>query len=116
MRACENLSCCVSTGIHDGLTFGYGTLDDNGYWQYPCAPCARENEKNNPQDFPCWPFDWDGAKKDCYIWDKLAAVLGKEYMKNPRPMGPSREGSSRCQSFSIASGGHREYCTCDTCF
>lgn len=24
-----------STGIHDGLTCGYGKLSDNGFWQYP---------------------------------------------------------------------------------
>lgn len=31
-------------------------------------------------------------------------------------MGPSHNGSTRCESFSIASGGHREHCTCDVCF
>jgi len=25
----------TSTGIDDGLTFGYGKLDNNGYWQFP---------------------------------------------------------------------------------
>lgn len=25
----------VSTGIHEGLTFGYGQLDINGYWEFP---------------------------------------------------------------------------------
>jgi len=25
----------TSTGIHDGLTYGYGKLDYNGFWQYP---------------------------------------------------------------------------------
>lgn len=31
-------------------------------------------------------------------------------------MAPSHEGSKRCQSGSIASGGHRSHCSCDTCF
>lgn len=30
--------------------------------------------------------------------------------------GPTHEGSSFCQSGSIASGGHRAHCTCDGCF
>ena len=25
----------VSTGIHGYLTYGYGELDSNGFWQYP---------------------------------------------------------------------------------
>lgn len=28
----------------------------------------------------------------------------------------SHNGSPRCRSGSIASGGHRAHCTCDTCF
>jgi hypothetical protein len=30
--------------------------------------------------------------------------------------GPSHRGSIRCESGSIASGGRRSHCTCDTCF
>lgn len=29
---------------------------------------------------------------------------------------PSHDGSSRCQSGSLASGGRHAHCTCDTCF
>ena len=25
----------TSTGIHGGLTWGYGDLDSNGFWQFP---------------------------------------------------------------------------------
>ena len=53
---CKRSDCKVSTGIHDGLTFGRGKLDNNGYWQFPCNTCAREWEKNYPDDAPCWPF------------------------------------------------------------
>lgn len=61
----------------------------------------------------------DGAETtterlDCYQWDLLKAA-GKQ-PATPRPFGPGREGSRMCQSGSIASGGTREYCTCDTCF
>lgn len=55
-KACGNPKCCVSTGIHDGLTFGSGDLDPNGFWEYPCAPCARRNEELYPEDGECWPF------------------------------------------------------------
>ena len=30
--------------------------------------------------------------------------------------GPSKNGSSRCKSGSIASGGTKTYCSCGTCF
>jgi hypothetical protein len=30
--------------------------------------------------------------------------------------GPTHNGSARCQSYSIASGGHRSHCSCDVCF
>lgn len=25
----------ISSGIHGGITCGYGELDNNGFWQYP---------------------------------------------------------------------------------
>lgn len=30
--------------------------------------------------------------------------------------GPSHSGSPSCESGSLASGGHRAHCSCDTCF
>jgi hypothetical protein len=57
MHNAAHKKCGVSTGIHDGLTFGHGELDDNGYWEFPCYECAREWERLHPEDFPCWPFD-----------------------------------------------------------
>lgn len=47
--------CGISTGIHEGLTFGGGTLDPNGFWSEPCAPCARRYEERHPSAGPCWP-------------------------------------------------------------
>lgn len=32
------------------------------------------------------------------------------------PYGPSHDGSTRCQSGSLASGGTRSHCTCDACY
>ena len=54
---CGNRNCCASTGIHEGMTFGSGKLDDFGYWEYPCWVCAREFETLHPEYQPCWPFE-----------------------------------------------------------
>ena len=48
--------CGVSTGICGSLTFGHGSLDDYGYWEFGCPQCARVWEKKHPKDVPCWPF------------------------------------------------------------
>lgn len=52
-RPCGNPQCCTSTGIHEGLTFGHGKLDDLGYWEFPCRTCAAawdaEREKIKQQ-------------------------------------------------------------------
>ena len=55
-KGCGNPKCGVSTGIHDGLTFGSGDLDQNGFWEHGCEKCARLNEKLYPEDGRCWPF------------------------------------------------------------
>jgi len=50
--------CSVSTGIHDGLTFGRGKLSDIGYWEYPCCQCARECEIRDGVELNTyWPFE-----------------------------------------------------------
>jgi hypothetical protein len=53
---CARPDCGGSTGIHGGLTFGWGELDDHGYWEHPCAPCARAYEARVPEYGPCWPY------------------------------------------------------------
>ena len=47
-------NCNISTGIHDGPTIGYGELDSNGYWEFPCYECARIYESHTKEE--CWPF------------------------------------------------------------
>ena len=50
-------NCSASTGIHEGLTFGSGKLDDWGYWEKPCTVCARWHEqKDNVPVNSYWPF------------------------------------------------------------
>lgn len=49
--------CSVSTGIHEGLTFGQGELDQHGYWEFPCPSCARYKEWRDEVPFNTyWPF------------------------------------------------------------
>lgn len=44
-KPCQNPDCSCSTGIHEGLTFGSGELDEHGYWEKPCRICAVEHDK-----------------------------------------------------------------------
>lgn len=55
-KPCGNNNCSVSIGIHEGLTFGHGELDDLGYWEFPCYTCARAHEKEYPNNDEAWPF------------------------------------------------------------
>lgn len=57
-RPCGNPECSVSTGIHEGLTFGSGHLDSWGFWSVPCQTCAREAEQRDgvePNTYWPWP-------------------------------------------------------------
>jgi hypothetical protein len=62
-KTCDNYECSVSSGIHEGLTFGSGKLDDLGFWEKPCGTCARAREKDHPEDIPCWPFEQEKQTK-----------------------------------------------------
>lgn len=55
LRPCGHQDCSVSTGEHDGLTFGRGQLDNHGYWEIPCGICARAAEQATP-GLVAWPF------------------------------------------------------------
>lgn len=44
MSKCGNPDCSVSTGVHEGYTFGSGELDDHGFWSVPCRVCAAEHD------------------------------------------------------------------------
>lgn len=59
-RGCiDEQDCCVSTGIvADELTFGSGKLDDHGYWEHPCAACARAAEERDGVPLNTyWPME-----------------------------------------------------------
>jgi len=56
MPACKNEDCAVSSGICGALTFGYGDLDDHGYWQHPCVLCALAWKSwDDGTDDTVWP-------------------------------------------------------------
>ena len=48
--ACGRGDCGVSTGIHGGTTFGFGDLDNNGFWAVECKPCTRQNKLQEEND------------------------------------------------------------------
>jgi len=72
-RPCGNPECGISSSICDFFTFGSGELDASGYWEKPCAVCARQNEKDNPKDGACWPFTEEERQK----WENMFKNLEK---------------------------------------
>jgi hypothetical protein len=47
---CKNPEdCSVSTGICGQLTFGWGNLDFNGYWEHECEECEKDHHKKEKQ-------------------------------------------------------------------
>lgn len=49
-------------------------------------------------------------------WADVDSIVEINKIKPLPKFGPDREGSSMCESGSIASGGTKEYCSCDYCF
>lgn len=42
-RPCGNPDCSTSTAIDEvTITYGHGELDDHGFWEHPCKPCADQ--------------------------------------------------------------------------
>lgn len=55
-KSAGHKECGASTTISEHLSFGRGKLDDFGFWEIPCAECARAFEKAHPEHGKCWPF------------------------------------------------------------
>lgn len=49
-------------------------------------------------------------------WDIDRAKCRSYSCATPPKPGPNHDGSKACESGSIASGGPRAHCTCDTCY
>jgi hypothetical protein len=77
---CGNPNCSCSTGIHGGLTFGSGQLDEHGYWTRPCRVCAAASDAKSKETVqevqsefpnanvswaksPAWPFVFQDVKQ-----------------------------------------------------
>lgn len=56
-KACGLGFCKVSTSVDDRtLTFGHGELDEYGFWEHPCRPCAKHFELVYPDyNGRVWP-------------------------------------------------------------
>ena len=74
---CGNLECCASSAIDDSITFGWGELDDHGYWEYGCAICARDFENTHPEYGMCWPFSKNSVRNK-WLQDLLIKRLRRE--------------------------------------
>ena len=53
-KLCGNPDCHASS-FEDTPTFGFGKLDDYGFWEKPCSVCARKWEELYPGQ-KAWPF------------------------------------------------------------
>jgi len=51
---CGNPKCGASTTIADQASFGFGKLDNYGYWERPCEVCAKAFKIVHP-DREVWP-------------------------------------------------------------
>jgi len=66
IRYCGNDDCCASMGICGRVTFGYGELDNHGYWEHPCVICAAVALRFAPSSYPegVWPEPGESAIPD----------------------------------------------------
>jgi hypothetical protein len=48
-------SCGISVMHNDRFSFGTGKVDSQGFWEKPCAECARAHEEQFPEDGKCYP-------------------------------------------------------------
>lgn len=46
---CGDPDCFCSSDPFDQMTFGKGKLDFNGYFEFPCIPCAEEYVSKHPE-------------------------------------------------------------------
>lgn len=75
-RACKNAGCNCSTGIHGGITFGHGKLSANGYWEFPCRPCAEAFDARKEERLAALIAEYGPAPPDDpgrYDWATMAA-------------------------------------------
>jgi len=78
-------------------------LDERGH----CPECARGLAQRTA---------WDTFPAEPHVMPLSIAPKVCRICADPRSFKPSHDGSKRCESGSIASGGNRSHCSCDTCF
>lgn len=64
-KACGEPACSTSTGLHDDFSFGSGELSPHGFWEKPCAVCARAEEVRDWKIVGSyWPFPPESAERE----------------------------------------------------
>lgn len=90
-KSCGNQNCCSSTGIHEGMTFGHGRLDEYGFWEFPCRTCAKEWDANKEQrisDLKNQGFTQEKLDSNDYAW---VTMPGWPFDDGPYPAMPPEE-------------------------
>lgn len=87
---------------------------EKGSWEYDASEEDWEFT-SRPIEHHITCSDLTAPAIDHITWD-LLAQYGEKQPIIPRPFGPTLEGSRRCESGSLASGGNITYCTCSVCY
>jgi hypothetical protein len=108
---------CTET-LYDMVEEARPTMDEDGEEFEGMDPYETSREEIG--DLESWGFlahDEDGMAGFGYssLTDKGRLALECAGCRHTG-MNPSHRGSKRCQSGSVASGGTRTHCSCDTCF
>ncbi len=74
-----------------------------------------------PEAAPEWLDLGEAYVEACRVLGRVPLIDGEPEcgscrMNPPGSFAPSHDGSPRCESGSIASGGRSAHCACDTCF
>ena len=80
-----------------------------------------ENGLHAPDADPEWIDLGETYVEACRVLGRVPLIAGEPECSAcrrnpPGSFAPSHDGSPRCESRSIASGGKRSHCSCDTCF
>ena len=73
---CKNKDCSSSTGICGSITFGYGDLDDNGYWEFPCETCAKAFDEAEVSNYDSYVAR-DTVKR--VVFERITIASNSEY-------------------------------------
>ena len=61
-NGCGNPECKCSSTVMEQMSFGKGRLSCNGFWEFPCWPCAAVWKNEHPQEH-VWPESAERAQE-----------------------------------------------------